>query len=121
MVCFCRLLQNKECVKLYLMVTTILCIAKSQLLLFYVDCIVRHGWHNVFIASVGYCGLLELWYGDKQNKTLTTKEKASRDGFSIREMEWHMDAEMLLDEYILQEMFLQATHSGWKEVKQMIH
>ena len=51
---------------------------------------------------------------------------------SIREMVLHMDAEMFLDKYphweavglhhplILQEMFLQATHSGWKEAEQMI-
>ena len=70
-----------------------------------------------------------MWYGDKQNKTLTAKEQASRDGLSIREMEWHMDAEMFLDEYphwevrglhcplILQEMFLQAAHLGWKEAE----
>ena len=44
-----------------------------------------------------------------------------------------MDAKMFLDEYphwevgvlycpmILQEMFLQAAHLGWKEVEQMIH
>ena len=52
---------------------------------------------------------------------------------SIREMEWHMDAEMFLDEYphreveelhcplILQEMFLQAAHLGRREAEQMIH
>ena len=57
----------------------------------------------------------------------------SRDVLSIREMEWHMDAKMFLDEYphwevrglhhslILQEMFLQAAYFGWKEMEQMIH
>ena len=47
-------------------------------------------------------------------------------------MEWHMDAEMFLDEYphwepdglhhpmILQEMFLQADHLGRREAEQMI-
>ena len=76
--------------------------------------------------------MLELWYGDKWHKTLTAKKWASRDGLSIREMEWHMDGDMFLDEYphweagrlhcnlILQEMFLQAAHSGWKEAEQMI-
>ena len=70
-----------------------------------------------------------MWYGDKQNKTLTAKEWVSRDGLSIREMECCMDAEIFLDKYprweagglhhalILQEMFLQATHLGWKEVE----
>ena len=57
----------------------------------------------------------------------------SREALSIQELEWGMDAKMFLDEYlhweaeglhcplILQEMFLQAAHSGRKEVEQMIH
>ena len=77
--------------------------------------------------------LLKLWYGDKWNKTLAAMEQVSGDGLSIREMEWHMDAKMFLDKYlhwevrglycplILQEMFLQAAHLGWKEAEQMIH
>ena len=56
----------------------------------------------------------------------------SREGLSIREMEWHMDTEMFLDEYphweveglhsplVLQEMFLHATHSGRWKAGQMI-
>ena len=68
-----------------------------------------------------------------RSKPLPPKEWVSKDGLSSREMEWCMDAGMFVDEYphwearglhhplILQEMFLQATHSGWKEVKWMIH
>ena len=68
-------------------------------------------------------------YGDKRNKTLTAKEQARREGLSIREMEWHMDVKMFLDKYphweaeglhcplILQEMFLQAAHSGRREAE----
>ena len=76
--------------------------------------------------------MLELWHGDKRQKTLAAKEQASREGLSIQEMEQHMDTEMFLDEYpcweaeglhcplILQEMFLQAAHSGRKEAECMI-
>ena len=86
----------------------------------------------IFVLLLHYCGLLELWYGDKWNKTLTAKEWGSRDGLSIKEMKQSMDAKMFLDEYphwearelqcplILQEMFLHPTHSGWKEAEQMI-
>ena len=34
-----------------------------------------------------YHGLLELWYGDKQNKTPAAKEWVRRDGLSTRQME----------------------------------
>ena len=74
-----------------------------------------------------------MWhYGDKRGKTLTTKEWANAEGLSIWEMECHMDVDMFLDEYphwkgeglhhplILQEMFLQAAHSGKREAEQMI-
>ena len=56
----------------------------------------------------------------------------SRDGLSIRETEWHMDANMFLDKYphwevgglhcplILEKIFLQASHLGWREAEQMI-
>ena len=86
-----------------------------------------------FYCLFSYHGLLELWYGDKQNKTLATKEWVSRDGFSIREMEQCMHAEMFLEEYpnwevgglhhplIVQEMFLQAAHLGQKKAEPMIH
>ena len=86
-----------------------------------------------FYCFYSYHGLLELWYGDKSDKTLATKEQVSRDGLSIREMEQCMDAEMFLEEYphwearglhcpqFFREMFLQATHLGQKEVEQMIH
>ena len=69
---------------------------------------------------------------ETKERTLTAKEWASREGQSIQEMEWYMDAEMFLDEYphweveglhqplILQEMFLQATYLGRKEVECMI-
>ena len=54
------------------------------------------------------------------------------EGFLIREMEYRMDMDMFLDKYllweaeglqcpmILQEMFLQVTHSGRREAEQMI-
>ena len=73
--------------------------------------------------------MLELWYEDKWNKNLTAKEWASKDGLSIWKMEWHINAKMFLNKYlhwkvgglqcplILQEMFLQAAHLGWKEVE----
>ena len=65
-------------------------------------------------------------------KTLATKEWVSREGLSIWEMEWCMDTKMFLDEHlhweaewlhcplILQEMFLQAAHSGRKEAEWVI-
>ena len=73
--------------------------------------------------------MLEIWYGDKRLKTLTPKECVSREGLSIQEMEWYLDAKMFFDEYpcweveglhcplILQEMFLQAAHLGRKEAE----
>ena len=54
-------------------------------------------------------------------------------GLSIREAEYHLDAELFLDEYpqwevgglhqpiILQRMFIHATESGKKEVERLIH
>ena len=74
-----------------------------------------------------------MWYGDKEKKTLATKEQVSREGLSIKEMEQHMDAEMFLDKYlhweaeglhhplILQDMFLQAAHLGRGEAEQIIY
>ena len=62
-------------------------------------------------------------------KSQAAREWAREVGLFIREMKWHMDAEMFLDEYpqwegeglhcplILQEMFLQATHSGRRETE----
>ena len=79
-----------------------------------------------------YHGLLELWHGDKRQKTLSAKEWVSREGLSILEMEQCMNSKMFLNEYphweveglhhplILQGMFLQAAHSGRKEVECMI-
>ena len=70
--------------------------------------------------------MLELWHGDKQNKTLAAKEWANAEGLSIREMEHHMDVNMFLDRYvrwevgcphhsvILHEMFLHAVDRGRK-------
>ena len=75
---------------------------------------------------------MELWHGDKQNKTLTTKEWVNAEGLSIREMECHMDVNMFLDGYarwevgsphcsvILHEMFLHATQQGHKEAEWII-
>ena len=54
------------------------------------------------------------------------------EDLSIHDMEWQMDIEMFLDEYlhweveglhhplILQEMFLQAAHLGRKEAECMV-
>ena len=79
-----------------------------------------------------YHRLLELWYGDKQNKSLTAKEWANAEGLSMRKMEHHMDIDMFLDRYvrwevgsphcsvILHEMFLYAMEQGWKEAEWMI-
>ena len=68
-------------------------------------------------------------YGDKHNKSLATKEWASVEGLSVREIECHMDVEMFLDGYagwevgsphcpiILHEMFQQAVEQGQKEAE----
>ena len=36
----------------------------------------------------------------KSQKTLATKEQVRREDLSICEMEWQMDIEMFLDEYL---------------------
>ena len=43
---------------------------------------------------------MELWHGDKWNKTLAAKKRADVEGLSIREMEHHMDINMFLDRYV---------------------
>ena len=53
----------------------------------------------ILLLPLSYHGLLELGYRDKWLKTLAAKEWASRNGLSIREKEWHMNAKMFLDEY----------------------
>ena len=87
----------------------------------------------MFYCFFTYHSLLEWHYGDKRGKTLTSKEQANTEGLSIWEMENCVDIDMFLDEYpcweaeglhcplILQEMFLQAAHTGRREVEWMIH
>ena len=69
---------------------------------------------------------MELHYGEKQDRSLTTKEQANTEGISIREMECHMDEDMFLDRYagwevgnphhpiILHEMFQYTAEQGQK-------
>ena len=77
--------------------------------------------------------MLELTYQDKHNKSLAAKEWTNTEGLSVREMEHHMDVEMLLEVYagwevdsphhpiILHEMFQHAVEQGQKEAEHMIH
>ena len=74
-----------------------------------------------FCCLFSYPSLLELQYGDRMNKSQTTREQAMEVGLSIREAEWRLDAELFLNEHprwelaapywsvILHEMFLHAT------------
>ena len=49
----------------------------------------------IFCCLFSYHGLLELHYGEKHKKSLTTKEWANAEGLSVREMEHHMDMDMI--------------------------
>ena len=54
----------------------------------------------ISIVPFSYHGLLELWHGDKRQKTVATKEQPRREDLSIHKMEWQVDTEMFLDEYL---------------------
>ena len=95
--------------------------------------IVLYSWIvSYFCCLFSYHSLLELHYGEKQEKSLATKEWASAEGLSVRETEHHMDIETFLDGYagwregsnycpiILHKMFQHAMEQGQKEAEQMI-
>ena len=50
-----------------------------------------------FFCLFSYPSLLELHYGGRLRKSLTTKEWANTEGLSVREVEHHMDVEMFLE------------------------
>ena len=80
-----------------------------------------------------YHTLLELHPTNKWNKTAAAKRQVQREGISVRVAEWHLDADLFLDEYPrweagdpqcpyhLQAMFVYAKAARWKEYEQAIH
>ena len=106
---------------------SVLCVAKSSLLLFCDS----HNCCNVFFCF-SYHTLLQLHYGSKMQKSQATREWAREVGVSIQEAEHLLDTELFLDEYprwdigvphhpiILHSMFLHAAREGWKEEERFI-
>ena len=121
---FCELLSSGNCLKLYLMGNSLSSMIDGSSLLW----MVLH-----FYCLFSYSSLLDLQYGGRIWKSLTTREQARETGISVREAEWRIDVEVFLDEYprwelgalhwsvILQEMFQHATEWGHKEVERLIH
>ena len=85
-----------------------------------------------FYCLFSYHSLLEWHYRDKLCKSQSTRVQPREVGLSIREAEWHLNAELILDEYprweidgphwsiILHNMFLHAAKQGRKEVERFI-
>ena len=85
-----------------------------------------------FCCLLSYPSLLELHYGGRMRRSQTTREWAKEVGLSVREAEQRIDAELLLNKYlrqelgephqsiILHEMFLHTAKWGWNEVERLI-
>ena len=54
---------------------------------------------NTLCCYSSYHALLELHHANKWNKNAAAKRQAQREGISVWEAEWYLDADLFLDEY----------------------
>ena len=73
---------------------------------------------SYFCCLFSYHSLLELHYGDRMNKSQTTREQAIEVGLSFREAEQRLGAKLFLDKSAMKLVGYQTSH---KEIRDLYH